>query len=289
MKILVIGATGMLGSALSRNRVQEDVNIFENHLSLELNNRDQVLNRLVEVKPDVVINTAAYLGVDPCAENPGGAFAINAKAVKDLAEICRQLDITLVHFSSDAVFDGKKGEAYSEADVPNPINMYGMTKYMGDLFVKNICPKHFIIRVPILFGTRENKGSIFIEKMYNLAVAGKNELKISDDVISCPSFSDDIARGALSLIKSGATYGLYHLKNEGVASLYDFARVFFEKIGIKLSLKRAKAHNFAANEKDFKPLNTSIRSIKIAHLRRWEEAMDDFVIQFKNKIKGDKK
>ena len=256
MKYFVIGSTGMMGSAIKRKKNGDDIFFFENHGTLELKNREKVMERIVIAKPDVVINTAAYLGIDPCAENPSEAFSINAKAVKDLAEICKQLDICLLHFSTDAVFDGKKGDYYSEADVPNPLNMYGMTKYMGELFVKNICSKHYIIRIPILFGTRENNGSIFIEKMYGLVLSGKKELRISDDIFSCPSFSDDIAEEILKLVKSGADHGLYHLKNEGKASLYDFATTFFDKLGLQINVKRAKASDFSKNEKDVKPLDT---------------------------------
>ena len=283
MKILVIGSTGVVGSAFRRNQDANDTYFFENHEMLEITDKDQVAARLKAKKPDVVINTAAYVGVDPCALNPEQAFLVNAVAVKNLAEICSLLDICLVQISSDAVFDGKKGALYTEEDQPNPINMYGMTKYIGELFAKNVCQKYYVFRLPILFGLRENKGSIFIEKMHRLALSGKTPLRISADVISCPSYSDDIAREILRLLKMELAYGVYHLKNEGQASLYDFAKEFFDQLGLKVNLERAKAADFAAGEKDCKPLNTAIKSVKIKHLRSWQEAMGDFIPQFKQK------
>ncbi len=290
MKILVIGSTGMIGSAFKRNPAEDAGYSFFSHATLEIKDPAQLAGRLEQERPDYVINTAAYVGVEPCGNNPGEAFVVNTKAVKDLAEICKRLDICLVHFSSDGVFDGRKGDYYTEADTPNPVNMYGMTKYMGDLFVQNICPKYYILRVPILFGLRENRGKIFLEKMYELVRSGRKELRIADDIISCPSFTDDIARGALGIIKAKMPYGLYHLKNEGKASLFEFADRFFNKLGSTVKLERAKASDFAAKEKELKPLNTSIRSVKIKHLRFWEEALDDYILQFQDqKKKGEQR
>ncbi|OGC10073.1 hypothetical protein A3F86_03300 [candidate division WOR-1 bacterium RIFCSPLOWO2_12_FULL_45_9] len=283
MKILIIGSTGIVGSAFKRNRTKSDTYFFEDHSTLEIKNRDQMLARLAETRPDVVINTAAYVGVNPCAEHQTEAYAVNAEAVRDLAEICKQLNICLAHLSTDAVFDGQKGDSYTEEDAANPLNVYGKSKHAGDLFVEDICKKYYIFRLPILFGTRENKGNIFIEKMHKLAASGTTELLISDDVFSCPSFSDDLAREILRLIKAKLAHGLYHLKNEGKASLFEFASTFFAKLGLEINIKRAKAKDFAYYDKEPKPLDTAIKSIKIKHLRPWEEAMDDFVVQFKNK------
>jgi len=233
--------------------------------------------------PDVVINASAMVGVGPCSSYPLKAFAINTKAVKDLAEICDQMDVCLVHLSTDGVFDGRKDDYYTEDNSPNPLNVYGVTKYMGEIFIKNICKKYYIFRIPILFGMRENQRTSFLENMYNSVLSGQKELNIADDEISCPSYSDDLARGILMLIESGREYGLYHLKNEGVASLYEFSRTFFQKVGLDIIIRRAKASDLFEKDRDLKPLNTSIRSVKIEHLRDWRDAMDDYVMQLKNK------
>ena len=277
MKILLIGSTGLMGTALQSEKSETSHIIPKDHTTLEIKDINQVRMALDEEKPDYVINTSAYLGVEPCAENPGDAFAVNTEAVRNLAKLCNERDICLVHFSTDSVFDGSKGALYTEDDLPNPLNLYGMTKHMGDLFVQNLCRKHYIIRIPILFGPRRNNGSIFIDKMYQRVLSGANELRIADDVISCPSFSNDIAQGVYEIIASDKDYGLYHLKNEGVASLYGFAKIFFEKMDIPVRLSRAKAADFSANETEAKPLNTAICSLKTDHRRPWQEAMDDYI------------
>jgi len=279
MKILVIGSTGLVGSALQRKGGAFDL-VLMDHSALEIRDERQVRRVLEEEAPDVVINTAAFLGVEPCAANPTEAFAVNTLAVRSLAAICAEREICLVQLSTDAVFDGTKGDLYTEEDVPRPLNLYGMTKYMADRFVESRCEKYYIVRIPILFGLRRNQGNIFIEKMYRLAVSGINELRIADDVISCPSFSDDIAGGILDLVRSGRAYGLYHMRNEGTASLHGFASCFLEKMGVPVEIHRAKASDFSANETELKPLNTAIRSIRIDPLRDWREAMDDYVEQF---------
>ena len=284
MKILVIGSSGLLGSAFKR-RKKDCVYVFKDHSNLEISDRNQILKELNSLLPDVVINCTAYLGVEPCGADPMNAFAVNSKAVKDLAEICSHLNICLVHFSTDAVFDGNKGD-YTEDDLPNPLNMYGMTKHVGDLFVQNICRKYYILRIPILFGMRENQGKIFIEKMHGLFKSGNKELRIADDVVSCPTFSDDVADRVLDLIESKESFGLYHLKNEGRASLYEFARVFFQQLEVSIDIKRAKARDFAAGEIEKKPLNTTIRSVKIPHMRNWTAAMEDYIVQIKHQKAG---
>lgn len=277
MKILLVGSTGLMGTALQSENSGRFQIIPKDHNDLEIKDAHLVRRVLDEEKPDYVINTSAYLGVEPCAANPGDAFAVNTEAVRNLSKLCDKRNICLVQFSTDSVFDGRKGDLYTEDDLPNPLNLYGMTKHMGDLFVRNLCRNHYIIRIPILFGPRRNAGSIFIDKMYRHVLSGADELRIADDVISCPSFSHDIAQGVYSLIDSGKEYGLYHIKNEGVASLYDFANVFFEKMGMPVKILRAKAADFSANETEMKPLNTALCSVKTDHMRPWHEAIDHYI------------
>ncbi|MBU1027263.1 MAG: NAD(P)-dependent oxidoreductase [Candidatus Margulisbacteria bacterium] len=280
MKILVIGSSGIVGSAFKRNQVEGHVYWFEDHNSFELTNYDQITQKLTAISPDIVINCAASDGINRCAQNPAEAYAINVQAVNDLAVICNQLEICLVHFSTDAVFNGQKGDFYTEDDIPDPLNTYSKTKHLGSQLVQNLSRKYYVFRLPILFGIRENQKAGFLERMFALVESGKRELCIADDIYSCPSFSDDIAKRILELLESNLEYGLYHLKNEGKASLYDFAKIFFAKLGVDVKINRAKAADFAANGKEPRALNTIMKSIKIDHLRQWEAAMDDFVRQF---------
>jgi len=278
MKIALIGSNGLLGSSIKNHLSSLNVDtLLLNHENFEISNAKE-FTVIKEYSADVVINTAAYLGVEPCEENPTKAFNINTKAVGDLARFCEKKDITLVQISTDAVFDGRSGN-YDENENPKPINLYGITKYSAEQLVANLCSKYYIMRLPILFGKRENKGSIFIEKMYQLYKSGKKELRIADDVISRPSYASDIALRVVDIVLKNRDFGIYHIYNSGdKASLYDFAVEFFNAKKITdISIKRAKADDFSANEKGVKPLNTTLTTIKQEELRDWREAMREYI------------
>ena len=282
MRVAIIGANGLLGSALKRHLIEKKIEFLPLlHKDFDITNENDY-SKILDFKPDVVINTAAYLGVEPCEARPMKAFEINSLAVANLARFCEKNSIILAYISTDAVFDGKTGN-YDEDSMPNPLNMYGLTKYNGEIMTRNLCPKHYIFRIPILFGKRENKGNIFIEKMYNLYLKGNKELKIADDVINRPSYNIDIAGIILDIILNNYEFGIYHVFNDGKASLYDFAVEFFKQKGIiDIKIERAKAKDFAKNEKGKKPLNTTLISKKIKPLRHWKEAMKEFILSLKN-------
>ena len=281
MSILLIGSTGMLGSALRRARPAGQQWHCETHATLELTDAAAVERALDAKRPGIVINTAAFLGVNPCARDPHHAFAVNALGPWHLARACARRGIGLVHFSTDAVFDGAKGSPYVEDDPPSPVHLYGMTKHLGDLAVRANCPRHWILRVPILFGTRENRSTVFVERMLAFAREGRRELRVADDVVSSPSFSDDIAAATLRLLADGAPPGLYHLRNAGEASLFDLTATLFDRLGLDVRVERAGAADFSAADLDVKPLRTPLGSTRIAPLRPWQEALDDYAAQLR--------
>lgn len=276
MKIALIGSNGLLGSSIKQYLLKISSNsLFLTHKDFEITNIKDY-NKLI--KYDIIINTAAYLGVEPCENNPNDAFNINIKAVEYLARFCNNNNKILVHISSDSVFDGLEAP-YDEDANPKPINMYGLTKYGGEQFVYNICKKYYIFRIPILFGNRQNSGNIFIEKMYNLYLNGHKVLNIADDIISKPSYSLDISKHILDIIKGNKEYGIYHIFNAGEpASLYDFAVEFFKLKNITdITITRAKSYDFSLNEIGLKPLNTTLKSYKNKPLRNWKEAMKEYI------------
>jgi len=277
VKIALIGSSGLLGSALKKALYAADIQaLCLTHCDFDLLDPDD-FKIFLDFNPDIVINTAAYLGVEPCEVYYSEAFALNVKAVENLANFCQKNAICLVYISTDGVFDGYRG-GYHEKSTPNPLNLYGLTKYGGELMTQNLCEQHYIFRIPILFGTRENKGNIFIEKMFALYTSGKKELKIADDVINKPSYADDIAQQMVKILISALPHGIYHLFNGGEdASLYDFACEFFAQKRVNdICIMRAKASDFADSEQGKKPLNTTLTSIKVEALRDWRIAMKDY-------------
>src|SRR5262249_8549339 len=170
---------------------------------------------LLQVRPKVVVNCAAYNFVDKAESEPLAAFAVNAWGVRALAQICRDLDCSLVHFSTDYVFglDTARGSPYRETDAPGPASVYGLSKLAGEYLVRFICPKHFVIRTCGLYGVwgSGGKGGNFVETMLRLAGQGK-PLRVVADQQCTPSYTVDIASAAAALIQT-ERFGLYHLTN----------------------------------------------------------------------------
>lgn len=281
MKIAVIGANGLLGSAICDELNERGIVHFPlEHKDFDIRNtRDYTF--FSDNGIDMIINTAAYLGAEACEANPTEAFNINCVAVEELATFCKKNNIINLYISTDAVFDGKTGN-YHEDALPNPLNMYALTKYNGEQMTKNLCDEYYICRIPILFGQRKNNGSIFIEKMHTLYKNGVKKLKIADDIICRPSYNKDIARGIVDIVLKRKPFGLYHLYNEGKASLYEFATEFFTQLGISdIVIEKAKAADFAKSEKALKPLDTTLISKKTFPLRNWKEAIQEYIREIK--------
>ncbi len=209
MKILIIGADGQLGSDL----VNE---LKSNHQVTALTNRDIEVTDLVSVskafkryKPTLVINTAAFHNVPACEKKDKKAFNVNALGVKFIAQNCVAYDSTLMHISTDYVFDGKKNKPYKEADVPNPLNVYGISKLMGEFYVKSILDKYYIVRTSGLYGVHKciGKGINFIEAVLKLSKKQK-QLKVISDEILTPTYTLDLARQIRVMIGKTKKYGI---------------------------------------------------------------------------------
>jgi dTDP-4-dehydrorhamnose reductase len=190
MKIVIIGAGGRLGAALMREyRRKFEVTGF-NHAQLDLSNRDQIGERVGTASFDVLINTAAFTNVDLCETQRDQAFHINAEAPRVLAEICRDKDAKLIHFSTDYVFDGKKPEPYTERDEPNPISVYGESKRAGEKNVLAVKGRHLVVRVSWVFGPDRPS---FIDGLIKRAQENEHVDAIADK-FSTPTYTLDIAQ-----------------------------------------------------------------------------------------------
>ena len=232
------------------------------------------LARLVEAeRPNLIINAVAFVGVDQCEKEPDQAFRLNTLLPKALAELARAKKILLVQFSTDAVFDNEKKDFYLESDAPQPLNVYGFSKYGGDCFVRAAAGEHYIFRLPLLFGPTGGKDQ-FVEKMLRRIAAGEQSLKISADIICSPSYNLDLAQAAKQLIDGRAAYGLYHLANEGQASLFDLMSEIVARLGLKAKVEKASYRDFPYLGK--KNTYTPIRSGKNVKLRPWREAVGDY-------------
>ncbi len=283
-RVLIFGAGGKLGSAVCRafqdsyivdGKVRSDVDITQ---------AEQVVETIKKSSPDVVINTAAFVGIDACECDPQYAFAANTLFPKQLAELADWKKFLLVHISTDAVFSGAKQDFYTEQDCPQPINIYGLTKYMGDCCVKAITPKYYIFRIPLLFGDNPGNNQ-FVEKMLARLRQGETELQISDDIVTSPSFSEDIAHAIKNIVGSGMRYGLYHLANAGQATLFDLIRELVHHINSSAIVTRCSHTAFPS--KGMKNTYTPIRSIKLSPMRSWQAAFTEYCHSICNEVNHD--
>lgn len=273
-EILILGSTGMFGTAMEKVCKQKGIKYTSlSHQDLDISDKNKLEEKIAEYDPEVIINSVAMMGILPCEQNPQKAFEINALSVLQLAKICRSKHITLVHISSNAIFDGKKEELYYEEDFPNPQNIYGLSKYAGEVCVKNNLDSYYIIRFPKLFGPRRNNTLGFTDKMMDQMRKGL-ELKIAEDRIETFTYTFHAAQKTLFLLKN-KPFGLYHVANKGSTSCYDFVSKLAKKLGYNGKITRAKNSDFPSLAPN--PLRIELGSSQIELMSSWKEALEEYI------------
>ncbi|WP_297535049.1 dTDP-4-dehydrorhamnose reductase [Thermococcus sp.] len=281
MKIAVIGASGQLGTDL--------VEVFREEPSFEvipLTHRDvdvtvpETLKVLKELKPDVIINTAAYVRVDDAELYPEKAFAVNAIGALNVARVSEEIGAVNVYISTDYVFDGEKGSPYVEEDIPNPINVYGVSKLAGEVFTRNYSRRHYVIRVASLYGRAgaSGKGGNFVNWVIEKAKRGE-KLRIVDDQMMSPTHTLDVAKTLAEFLKMEPEYGVYHMVNEGHCSWYDFAKTIFEILGWNVEIEPIKSSelNRLARRPRFSALeNRKLHKIGLK-MPTWREGLREYL------------
>jgi dTDP-4-dehydrorhamnose reductase len=275
MRILIIGANGQLGRDIIK--VFKEIELIPlTHHEIEITDFFQSKKTIEKYSPEIVINTAAFHNVPECEKYPDKAFLVNSIGVKNLAEICREHNLTLVHISTDYVFDGKKNNPYTEEDVPNPLNAYGISKLAGEFFAKKV-EMHYIIRVASLFGIggcRAKGGRNFVKAMLNFAKT-KDVVQVTSNIICSPTYTVDAAMKIKEILEKKLPSGIYHVANDGTCSWYEFAVEIFKQIGAKTKVEERIESEEIAGVK--RPLYSPLRSTKIKPLRHWKEALKAYL------------
>lgn len=279
MRAMILGAGGQLGHDVGRAMGEWDL-VPLRHEDLEISDYAEVRKALAKTRPDIVINAAAYVAVDDCEDQIERAFNINAFAVRYLALFCAELDCTLVQISSDYVFDGQKQAPYLEDDPPNPLNVYGASKLTGEYFVRNLCPKHFVVRSSGLYGMARTGAdrANFVEKMLQLAKEGR-PIQVVDDQVISPTYSRDLAAMLVELLNTHS-YGLYHLTNSGTCSWFEFAAKIFEFSGLNPDFGPISSVDYGA--KAFRPTYSVLGNLKsqregLDRARSWKVALHSYL------------
>ena len=283
MKVLLTGAYGQLGydyqrlfNSLGINYLAtdyEDLNVMDNKKLEEFFLKNKNF--------DIIINCAAYNDVDKAENDKDKCYALNSEAPVKLAEGCKKIGAIFVTYSTDFVFDGTKKKPYIEEDIPNPLSVYGQSKFEGETNVLKIYEKSYVIRTSWVFGIANNN---FSKQVINWS-KNKSELNIVNDQTSVPTYSKDLAEFSWELIKTNK-FGLYHLTNSGECSKYEQGKYVLEKIGWggKLGTAKTKEFNLPAKRPEYTKLSSEkIEKLLGKKLPDWKDGIDRFLMEMKNK------
>jgi len=237
MKIALIGSTGQLGTDIIRanNEIDFNYEIFElSHDKIEITNFEESYKILKEIAPGLVINTAAFHKVDDCEEDQEKAYKINTIGTRNIGIICNRIRSSIMHISTDYVFDGKKkdkSKGYTEFDQPTPLNIYGRSKLEGEKILKTVTQEYYIVRTAWLFGKggSKSKGGNFVTTMLRLS-ENRKELSVVSDQVGSPTNTRFLASQLLELAKY-PYYGTYHAVCQGMTSWYGYAKEIFKIAG----------------------------------------------------------
>jgi len=281
MRIVILGAGGRLGAALTREYESKfDVTAF-NHAQLDLAKPKEIQDKLSPIQFDLLINCAAFTNVDLAESKRELAFAINAEAPRLLAEICRDKKAKLIHFSTDYVFDGEKREPYSEDDATTPVSIYGKSKRAGEKFVLQTSDRHLVVRVSWVFGPDRPS---FIDAMIKRA-REEEKIEAIADKWSTPTYTADVAGMLPTLFEIDA--GILHLTNSGECTWQEYAQHaldYCRTLGLPLKAKTVAAvklsdmKNWVARRPVYSVLSTAkYQALSGIKPRPWRDAVADYI------------
>jgi len=285
MKLAVIGADGQLGSDIVELFRAECFDVVPLTIDkLDIADNKQVQKVLAEAGADIIINTAAMHQVEKCEADPLKAFAVNALGARNIAQAANAGSSRLIHISTDYVFSGEKMEPYLENDCPLPLNAYANSKLAGELFVRSLAQKHYVIRVSGLYGKNpclEKGGLNFVDLMLKLA-RERSEVRVVDDEVLTPTATKEVARQILKMLNGQAEDGLYHATAEGSCSWFEFAREIFSLSHSTVTLNKAAPGEFPAKvpRPSYSVLeNGNLKKQNLNIMSSWQDALAEYMLE----------
>ena len=245
MKIVLIGKNGQLGSSILKANKTYNLDIVSfSRDELNITHHSDIENKLLDIKPDIVINSAAYTFVDKAEEEKEKAFLVNADASLFLSKVCLKINSVLIHISTDYVFDGESKRPYLEEDLISPIGVYGKSKALGEENIRKNLKEHIIIRTSWLYS---EFGQNFVKTM--LKLKDKKKIDVVNDQFGSPTYALDLASAILKItekirIDDKNLFGTYHFSNYGQISWYDFAKKIFELIGCDIEVESIPSEEY---------------------------------------------
>ncbi len=271
MKVLVTGVKGQLGHDVikeleKRGHTAVGVDID----NMDITDQEAVRRVVTQAAPEAVVHCAAYTAVDAAEDHEELCRLVNAKGTEHIVSVCRDLDCKLMYISTDYVFNGQGERPWEPDDEREPLNVYGQTKYEGELAVETL-EKYFIVRIAWVFGVN---GKNFIKTMLNLGKT-RDSLTVVDDQIGSPTYTYDLARLLVDMVET-EKYGRYHATNEGLCSWYEFACEIFKEAGIQVKASPVSSDMYPARAK--RPMNSrmdksKLRDMGFEPMPSWQDAL----------------
>ena len=276
MKVLVTGVKGQLGYDVVNELRKRDIEpIGVDIQEMDITDADSVDRVITASQADAVIHCAAYTAVDAAEDNQEICHKVNVDGTQNIATVCKKLGIKMMYISTDYVFDGQGTRPWEPEDERHPLNVYGQTKYEGELAIQNTLDEYFIVRIAWVFGVN---GKNFIKTMLNLAET-HDHLTVVNDQYGSPTYTYDLARLLVDMIVTNK-YGIYHATNEGICTWYEFACEIFRQAGVQVEVEPVSSEAFPAKAK--RPSNSRMSKDKLEQngfrrLPAWQDAVGRYL------------
>ncbi|WP_409252132.1 dTDP-4-dehydrorhamnose reductase [Bacillus sp. SCS-153A] len=284
MKVLVTGYTGQLGHDVVREGKQRGINITGiGRGYLDITNELEVYQYVQKTNPDVIIHCAAYTAVDKAEDDKETCWNVNVLGTKFLAISAKKVNAKLMYISTDYVFDGKGEEPFKEADKPDPVGYYGITKYEGEKIVRDLLEEYFIVRISWVFGIN---GHNFIKTMLRLSET-RNELNVVGDQFGSPTYTFHLARLIIDMIQT-KKYGIYHASNEGFCTWAEFATEIFQQANKNVKVNAISTEEYPTRA--VRPKNSRMSKQKLIDngfepLPKWQDALKHYLNELAQEVK----
>ncbi|MCI9338482.1 MAG: dTDP-4-dehydrorhamnose reductase [Lachnospiraceae bacterium] len=276
MKILVTGVNGQLGHDVVKELEKRGIEAVGVDIQeMDITDAGSVDRVIRQTAPDSVIHCAAYTAVDAAEDNEEACRRVNADGPRNIAKLCKELDIPMLHISSDYVFDGKGTQSWKPEDPCNPQSVYGLTKYEGEEAVRELLAKYFIVRITWTFGVN---GKNFVKTMLNLS-KNHTTVRVVNDQFGSPSYTYDLAKLLADMVLTDK-YGTYHATNEGICSWYEFACAIYREAGLEMNVVPVTTEEYGAKAK--RPANSRMDKEKLTEngfrrLPTWQDALSRYI------------
>jgi dTDP-4-dehydrorhamnose reductase len=291
-KILITGCGGMLGDAFfnyykSRvNLMATDIDLNESWLKyMDVRDFSKYRKCAIDFKPDIIIHLAAFTDLEYCEKNIEETYRTNTLAVENAVCVAKEINATLVYISTAGIFDGQK-KCYDDWDLPNPLNVYGRSKYYGEVFVEKNMEKYFIVRAGWMMGGGEKKDKKFVNKIMKQIISGKTELSVVNDKLGTPTYTFDFAKNVFELIKT-EFYGVYNMVCGGNCSRYDVAVEIVnilnrrDRIKIKIVDSEYFAYEyFAPRPYSEELVNKKLGLRELNIMQNWKVSLRDYIMNY---------